>query len=377
MEDNTPGEETCEHLELAIGRGTKEGYIDNLWEFSVSKWRITPASHIENLLKKQQYAAKRKKNVTDDEAMPPLNGPLLVCEPNLGNIPIANAIYFGSTLDVVEFMFSLSHEYSMKWRDNQFGMNLLHLSSCQAKSTGKHELIPYLLYEFGFRYANLTVATGQWNNFALNKRGQSPLCVASDEKSREMLLHPVDTIKSYIRALVKEDISSGMVNSLHEKCPAKWQKTSSKHVVRLLRLFGNTSDSEGALNQAGAEYGWLPIMCAVAGGASLKIVKYMYRQNKINSREFRAPSDGTHLVHTAVLHKQTHLLPYLVKKFGGGRKLLALRDSRGKSALKMAMTMKYFEAIDILEADFDSDSDVPSDDDGDSFSAFFMELFCG
>ena len=58
-------------------------------------------------------------------------------------------------------------------------------------------------------------------------------------------------------------------------------------------------------------------MCAVCGGASLEVVAYMLEQNKTESLAFRSATDGTHLVHVAVFNGQTHLLPYLVKEFGG------------------------------------------------------------
>ena len=64
------------------------------------------------------------------------------------------------------------------------------------------------------------------------------------------------------------------------------------HVQHLLRYFGSTSDVKGALNHPGIVFGWLPIMCAVCGGASLEVVAYMLEQNKTESLAFRSATDG-------------------------------------------------------------------------------------
>eukprot|EP00945_MAST-04E_sp_MAST-4E-sp1_P000906 g906.t1 len=285
-----------DYLKSAVDKGIEAGYIHNLWEFDVSRWRVTPSSHIDALLKKEQYSQIR----LADKPLPPLNGPLGVCEPKLGNIPLANAIYFGSQVEVIEFMFSLGREASIAWRDKQWGMNLIHLAACQANVTGGYEIISYLLYEFGYEYANLTVAEDlEQNDLAANTQGQTPLDIAGDERSRQMFLNPIEAIKSYISSVTKGDICAGMISYLHDKTKIKWHVTSLRHVQHLLRYFGSTSDVKGALNQPGKILGWLPIMCAVCGGASLEVVAYMLEQNKTESLAFRSATDGTHLVHVA------------------------------------------------------------------------------
>ena len=114
-------------------------------------------------------------------------------------------------------------------------MNLLHLASCQAKHNKRHDLIQYLLYEFGFQYANHTVAGANYSQFALNYGGQSPLELASDERSREILSHPIDNIKAYITTKIENGTAVGMVPSLYETNPLKWENTSLKHAILLLR----------------------------------------------------------------------------------------------------------------------------------------------
>ena len=53
----------------------------------------------------------------------------------------------------------------------------------------------------------------------------------------------------------------------------------------------------------------------------------------------------------AVFNGQTHLLPYLVKEFGGTDALLSLHDDQGNSALQLAKSRGYSQAIELLQCD--------------------------